>query len=231
MRWIEEFRSQVGPAELSVQRSDDRDLSRSLGFRLPEDYLEWASEYESLEICGELIVWNWCSTRRVPITTEIASSMLAGIELGSDSPEGRRDVLDRQGTSIGPKPWIPAIPGPGGLFPWGTDANGTLYLWDARETDPNNWSVLTYNRIWREFNCGFVEFLVRLLRSEFRNSPMFVREWPWIPAIRELESDNEGVVEWHTPNRWREYFEAFSEIEEDMDFDWEDFSWADRFRS
>jgi hypothetical protein len=232
MNWNQEFRDLVGLPELSVSSLDSRDLQNSLALKFPSDYQEWARQYESIEICNELIVWNWFSARRPRITTESASAMLRGMELAEGAFSNRSDVFDAQGLrSPDPKPWIPLTPGPGGIFPWGTDSNGTLYLWDARSANSESWTVVIYNRTWRDFECGFVEFLVRLLRGEYQNTAMLTREWPWIPAIRELEREVDGVLSWHTPTRWTAYYEAYSEKEDDFDYEWEDFSWVERFRA
>lgn len=89
---------------------------------------------------------------------------------------------------------------------------------------------MLYERFWREFDCGFAEFLARLLSGGFLNSKMFIREWPWIPAVRELESEDSGNLVWRTPLRWADYYQAHSDCEDDFDYEWDDFSWVDQFR-
>ncbi|WP_133884250.1 hypothetical protein [Glycomyces sp. NRRL B-16210] len=230
MNYTDQLCRLIGVPEIQVDPVRDRTLSESLGIQLPSDYLQWASQYETLEICNEMIVWNWLSKLRPLPTPASVGATLEGIDLARATAQGRENVLDSEDNATGPRPWLPIYPEAGGLFPWGTDTNGTLYLWDARNSDPDDWTVVLYNRSWREFDCGFTEFLVRLMRQEYRNSRMFIREWPWLSTVRELESEDSGALVWHTPRRWSDYFEEYSRRRDDIDYEWDDFSWVDRFR-
>ncbi|GAA2677461.1 hypothetical protein [Actinoplanes palleronii] len=61
------------------------------------------------------------------------------------------------------------------LILWGLDSSGDNLCWDASGPDPERWPVLVYDRgesIWRRYDCGMVEFLVRHLRGDFAGCPL-----------------------------------------------------------
>ncbi|HET9138691.1 hypothetical protein [Actinophytocola sp.] len=61
------------------------------------------------------------------------------------------------------------------LIAWGVDASADLLCWDAFGADPDTWPVLVFNRgdaRWRRYDCGMVEFLIRLLRADFDTCPL-----------------------------------------------------------
>lgn len=61
------------------------------------------------------------------------------------------------------------------LIAWGVDTSADILCWDATDEDPSRWPVLVYNRddmIWRRYDCGMVEFLLRVLRAEFDECPL-----------------------------------------------------------
>ncbi|RKR93016.1 hypothetical protein BDK92_7519 [Micromonospora pisi] len=61
------------------------------------------------------------------------------------------------------------------LILWAVDSSGDNLCWDASDPDPEKWPVLLYNRgkaIWRRYDCGMVEFLVRHLEGDFPTCPL-----------------------------------------------------------
>ncbi|MFD0075022.1 hypothetical protein ACFVIY_21590 [Streptomyces sp. NPDC127166] len=61
------------------------------------------------------------------------------------------------------------------LITWGVTGSSDLLCWDASGDDPDAWPVLVRNRdddLWRRYDCGMVEFLVRVLRGEFDECPL-----------------------------------------------------------
>ncbi|MFY1674111.1 hypothetical protein ACN27G_29875 [Plantactinospora sp. WMMB334] len=61
------------------------------------------------------------------------------------------------------------------LILWGVDSSGDNLCWDASDPDPERWPVLLYERgesIWRRYDCGMVEFVVRLLEGDFPDCPL-----------------------------------------------------------
>ncbi|UYQ65015.1 SMI1/KNR4 family protein [Streptomyces peucetius] len=61
------------------------------------------------------------------------------------------------------------------LIAWGVDGSSDLLCWDASGGDPDRWPVLVFNRddaLWRRYDCGMTEFLVRVLRADFDECPL-----------------------------------------------------------
>lgn len=57
----------------------------------------------------------------------------------------------------------------------GVDSSGDNLCWDASDPDPERWPVLLYNRgesIWRRYDCGMVEFIVRVLEGNVPDCPL-----------------------------------------------------------
>lgn len=85
------------------------------------------------------------------------------------------------------------------LIAWGADAGADIVCWDASGDDPAAWPVLVYERgdaIWRRYDCGMVEFLVRVLRAEFPACPLSgLSLWGRHPALFLSESEEERLLE------------------------------------
>jgi hypothetical protein len=61
------------------------------------------------------------------------------------------------------------------LIRWALDSSGDNLCWDASDPDPEQWPVLLHHRgdgIWRRYDCGMVEFLVRYLEGDFPTCPL-----------------------------------------------------------
>ncbi len=61
------------------------------------------------------------------------------------------------------------------LIAWGASADADILCWDASGDDPDAWPVLVWCRgdaIWRRYDCGMVEFLLRVLRADFDECPL-----------------------------------------------------------
>lgn len=61
------------------------------------------------------------------------------------------------------------------LIVWAQDSAGDNLCWDATDPDPEKWPVMVYNRgegVWRRYDCGMVEFLVRHLEGDFPTCPL-----------------------------------------------------------
>ncbi|WP_025274148.1 hypothetical protein [Haloglycomyces albus] len=228
---LRDFVTLVGEPEIDPGPPQYEKFSNETGINLPDDYCAWAAHYSALEVCNELLVANFLSHRERWTTRNNHMSVLRGLRAARDAtPEARVCVFDAANRPIGPQPWPPLYPEKGGLFYWGGDQNGAMYLWDTRNQDPNRWTVVVYDGTWQEFECGFLSFLVKLLQGEFRESPMFIEGWPWIPAIKEARPLPHGEIDWHVPARWASYFEEYEERQNDVFDDWEDLSWVDRYR-
>lgn len=200
------------------------------GLTLPSDYLAWAEAYPSLEICHELLVTNLIAGTGLVDIPDHRASTVSRIAADRQHSPMRRTVYDDAGTDIGAQPWPPIYPEPGGLLPWGVDTKGGIYLWNTEAADSNLWTVVVYDGAWREFDAGFLAFLIRLLHGDFVGSRIFLRGWPWIPAIREFyEGGVLGEPGWRTPAQWSAYFDAYS-ARRRSNADGADKSWVDQFK-
>lgn len=85
------------------------------------------------------------------------------------------------------------------LIAWGSDAAADILCWDASGDEPASWPVLVYNRgqgAWRRYDCGMVEFLVRVLRAEFPVCPLSdLSLWGTHPALFLSETEEERLLE------------------------------------
>lgn len=227
---LRRFEDIAGAPSIPPNSSRYVDFRAEIEIPLPDDYLAWASRYSTIEVCNELLVTNLISTREQWSTKEDYSTQLDGLRLTRDIVPERIDVLDEEARVIGPSPWLPIFPEIGGLFPWGNDRNAVLYMWDTRRDDPNQWTIVLYDGTWCEFNCGFLQFLVNLLSGEYRNSPMFLKCWPWLPAFRELEGDFADGPQWHVPWKWRPYYLEYERKLGGLEYSEESLSWTEQFR-
>ncbi|QNE73528.1 hypothetical protein F0344_01900 [Streptomyces finlayi] len=61
------------------------------------------------------------------------------------------------------------------LIAWGVDSSSDLLCWDASDDNPELWPVLVRSRgddLWSRYDCGMVEFLVRVMRADFAHCPL-----------------------------------------------------------
>lgn len=61
------------------------------------------------------------------------------------------------------------------LISWGTDASADLLCWLTVGPDPDKWPVVVWARgsvQWAVFDCGMVEFLLKVFRAELDENPM-----------------------------------------------------------
>lgn len=61
------------------------------------------------------------------------------------------------------------------LLAWAVDSSADILCWDGSGEDPDDWPVLVFNRddmIWQRYECRMVDFLVRVLRSDFDECPL-----------------------------------------------------------
>ncbi|WP_328912053.1 MULTISPECIES: SMI1/KNR4 family protein [unclassified Streptomyces] len=84
------------------------------------------------------------------------------------------------------------------LIAWGGDSSADLLCWDASGSDPEAWPVLVWNRddlLWSRYDCGMVEFLVRMLREEFSECPLGgLSLWGKQPALFLNEREKERLL-------------------------------------
>ncbi|WP_043844193.1 SMI1/KNR4 family protein [Amycolatopsis taiwanensis] len=61
------------------------------------------------------------------------------------------------------------------LITWGVSGDADLFCWDATGEDPASWPVLVYDNTdgtFSHYDCGMVEFLIRMLGGDFPRSPV-----------------------------------------------------------
>ncbi|MBB4985744.1 MULTISPECIES: SMI1/KNR4 family protein [Streptomyces] len=84
-------------------------------------------------------------------------------------------------TSVAQELWefLAGIPGvaaePDRILTWATDSAADLLCWLRTDGTPDEWPVLVYSRLadeWRLYDCGMAEFLLRVFRAEFPDSPL-----------------------------------------------------------
>ncbi|WP_314222226.1 hypothetical protein [Streptomyces zaehneri] len=90
-----------------------------------------------------------------------------------DMMPGFRDLWDGEGG-------VPVIETDGSsVIPWGSGCNANESGWLMLDQNPDKWPVVVWRRKisygdsrWRLFDCGMVEFLVRMMRAEFDDCPL-----------------------------------------------------------
>ncbi|MGW9136522.1 SMI1/KNR4 family protein [Streptomyces sp. NPDC055681] len=74
--------------------------------------------------------------------------------------------------------WRGKAPGKSGrdqVIAWGVDSSADILCWRVTGDNPDAWPIVVWNQddvIWREYSCGVVEFLCRVLEAEFDECPL-----------------------------------------------------------
>lgn len=160
MTGLEALRQLMPPTAESDTAVDWNRLSESWGREFPPDYRRF------IELYGAGAVEDYLE--------------ILGPEARGGEPEPTTDgMLDE--TANAEHAWTSARKAfePAGAAPeliaWGVDASADILCWDASEGDPGKWPVLVYNRgdaLWRRYDCGMTDFLVRVLGRDFAECPL-----------------------------------------------------------
>lgn len=134
----------------------------ALGAALPSDYKAFMSVYGAGGI-GELGILG-------PLPVDFMQWDPGNI---LDSTPAFRDLWDREGG-------VPGIAADSGsVLPWGSGCNANELGWLMLDSDPDNWPVVAWRRQisygdtrWKLFDCGMVDFLVKMMRAEFDECPL-----------------------------------------------------------
>lgn len=133
-------------------------MSESWGKEFPSDFRHF------IEVYGAGTIANYLS---------ILKPEPKGIEPGSDDML-METVNARNAWAREPK--SPELMGTDPeLIAWGLDSSSDILCWDASGDDPGAWPVLVRSRddnLWSRYDCGMVEFLVRILRADFADCPL-----------------------------------------------------------
>ncbi|MCH7232149.1 SMI1/KNR4 family protein [Glycomyces sp. L485] len=211
MELAAEFQSLVGPSEAPHPPIDWPVIERRLGIEFPPDYKTWAQSYPSLELDGFLWIRHPTEFYGRSTIEEVAEELLGLSDISADREE-REEVFDSQGNLLGSKPALPFYPQENGLIPWGTTDNGDYLMWLAIGKS-SDWKIVVADGdafSWQEFDCGFLEFLIGLMRHEFVMK-IFPEDFPNVSSIKECR-DMESLAgdsylpEFRTTSRWEAYF-------------------------
>ncbi|MEU1412537.1 hypothetical protein [Streptomyces sp. NPDC005731] len=142
-----------------------RAAEEALGAGLPSDYKAFMSVYGAGDI-GELGILG-------PLPVDFLQWDPGNIP---DSAPAFRALWDRDGG-------VPGIVADGGsALPWGSGCNANELGWLTLDSDPDSWPVVAWRRQisygdtrWELFDCGMVDFLVKMMRAEFDECPL--DEW------------------------------------------------------
>ncbi|EST30966.1 hypothetical protein [Streptomyces niveus] len=184
MNDLDTLRRLMPPKAEPTASADWSLISRSWGTEFPPDYRAFMDVYGNGAINNFFVV-----LLPEPKAEELTSpygGMLVETLNAEDAWAKRRKEPELEGTE--PR-----------LIAWGADAGADIVCWDASGDDPAAWPVLVYNRgdaIWRRYDCGMVEFLVRVLRAEFAECPLSdLSLWGRHPALFLSESEEERLLE------------------------------------
>ncbi|MET9652134.1 SMI1/KNR4 family protein [Streptomyces sp. JL2001] len=91
------------------------------------------------------------------------------------------------------------------LLVWGETDEADILCWIAEESDPDRWPVAVFSRsdaVWRVYECGMSEFIVRLLRAEFDPCPISTRRLSGLSRPRFLHTREEMRLREAGVNPW-----------------------------
>lgn len=132
-------------------------VERSWGTRFPGDYKEFIARYGAGAISDYLVV--------IPPESRAekgAEPAFQGME------EETLNALQF---------WRAKAPGEAGrdrVIAWGIDSSADVLCWHVTGDDPDAWPVVVWNQddvTWREYPCGAVEFLCRVLARSSTSAP------------------------------------------------------------
>ncbi|MFD0558684.1 hypothetical protein FB566_4637 [Stackebrandtia endophytica] len=219
MASLADFMGLVGPSESRYPRLGWGEVEDALGVVLPTDYKAWGSEYVSLHVDRFLAIDNFATP--VYFERDFSETVASGLVSVRRSMErsGRMYLIDDQDQVVGEDlAALPVYPEPGGLLMWGSSTYTGSFMWLMDGDDPDEWPIVVTNRDseWWQFDGGFLDFLVGVLRGDVR-CPMIKPEWLKAPAIEELVGTKlfthlggkqSTVMDVRPTSRWVSYFET-----------------------
>ncbi|KUM76303.1 SMI1/KNR4 family protein [Streptomyces sp. ISL-22] len=155
---LEELRQLMPPGASSNASVDWARMRESWGKDFPSDYRQF------LDLYGFGGIQNYLS---------VLQPEPKGVESKTSDMRNETEMAEDAWSLVRKSPEL-AEASPV-LIAWGGDASADLLCWDASDEDPDRWPVLVYKRgegLWRRYDCGMVQFLVRVLRAEFDECPL-----------------------------------------------------------
>lgn len=153
----------VSPHHGADEQVDWPAVQATLGTRLPTDYMRFMSAYGAGDI-GELGIY-------APLLAEHYPQWNPGSI--QEATGSFRDLWEMDGG-------VPSATADSSLvLPWGSGCNANELGWLMLDQDPEMWPVVVWRRHirygdshWALFDCGMVDFLVKMLRAEFPVCPL-----------------------------------------------------------
>lgn len=172
MSYWETLRRLMPPPSGSELTVDWDALSQSWGRAFPSDYQQFMTIYGAGTIQRFLVIWA-----PEPKGTE-PPTMSGGMQRETETAELVWTMMRKAPDLLDADPL---------LITWGGDAGADTLCWDASGEDPDQWPVLVAARddaMWRRYDCGMVEFLVRTLQGNFDRCPLSGTDvWSVEPAM------------------------------------------------
>lgn len=184
LRQLVEFEALVGKPTSVPATIDWGELENRLGIEFPQDYREWANRYPSLEIDGFLWVRHPAEFY-IPMGVQGILQELDGISNQHWERDSWRLLHTQSGERVANPPVPTFYPDRHGWVPWGSTDNGDTLLWKM-DSETADWKICVVDMscvYWQEFDCGFLEFLVRMLRNELYMK-VLPDDFPKAPRVR-----------------------------------------------
>lgn len=161
-RSLQALLSLVSPDHGADEQVDWPVTEEALGIRFPSDYKAFMSTYGAGDL-GELGVL-------APLPVEYPQWDPGNVQ---DCTRQFRDLWDMDGG-------VPGISADSStVLPWGSGCNANEMGWLMLDPDPDEWPVVAWRRQigygdsrWALFDCGMVDFLVKMMRAEFDECPL-----------------------------------------------------------
>lgn len=183
MRHLVEFEALVSKPKTAPAPIDWGGLESCLGIEFPPDYREWANRYPSLEIDGFLWIRHPAEFH-APMGVQGILQELDGISNRQWESDSWRLLHTQSGEKVADPPIPTFYPDRHGWVPWGSTDNGDTLLWSI-DRNTADWRICVVDMkgiYWQEFDCGFLEFLVGMLRNDFRMK-ILPDDFPEVPRI------------------------------------------------
>lgn len=134
-----------------------RAAERAWGTSFPTDYKRFVTHYGAGAIENFLTVFE----------PSLDASGQPGGDM-ADETAVAQEVWESEG--------LPGIDAePDRILAWATDGTADLLCWLRTEASPDEWPVLVHHRLtdaWQLYDCGMVDFLIRVFRAQFPQSPL-----------------------------------------------------------
>ncbi|MBR7831869.1 hypothetical protein KDL01_01270 [Actinospica durhamensis] len=189
----EELVQLLPPPDVEVAGPPWDEIESALGFRPPADYRWFCDTYGGGSLFQGASVMESSEFEIFAPTSAPRGRCPAGLAgLREYHMAGFHESFTYDGADLAM--WngapYPVYPEPGGVLGWGMSEWGDSFFWLMRGEDPDAWPVVAWMRDPAEaftLDCGFVEFLRRVVTGEF----------PWTPSWAGPD------VQWHMRSDWR----------------------------